>query len=267
MDDPSRSLQLPPGRLVRAEEGDGRPAFWLSDDPAEHTLWARLLADHPRSGYWPLLLGPDDDEGRPWTAGDVWFDGFTSPDDHEPAALLRSWWQRTTNPAAVTVGFDEPLEVDLTDLAPFGRDWPGGPAPTPPYRIDPEERASAVAYGFLADSPATRLGLVTAASGADALTAAGWQGPVNHVGDTAQISAVVRDWERRYGARVVALDGIATLVLSVAAPPVDREQALRVAAEHFAFCPDTIWQGPDGTTLGSYADKLVAAEFWVFWWD
>lgn len=267
MDDPSTSLDLPPGRVVSSEH-EGRAAYWLSDGPAEHTLWARLLADHERSGYWPLLLGPADDEGRPWTAGDAWFDGLTEPTDHDAASLLRTWWERATNPAGtVAVGFDEPLDADLGDLAPYGRSWPGGATPTPPYRVDPEERASAVAYAFLADSPTARLGLVAASCGADALTAAGWQGPVNHVADTAQISAVVRDWERRYGARVVALDGLATLVLSVAAPPVDHAQALRVAAEHFAFCPDTIWQSGPDTTLSGYAEKLLEAEFWIFWWD
>jgi hypothetical protein len=241
MDDPAHALELPPGRVVRSEHG--RPTFWLSDEPADHAVWARMLADHDRSGYWPLLLGPDDD-GRPWTERGVSFDGLTSPVDHDAAALLRTWWQR-----------GDP-----------GTDWPGGPVPTPPYRADPDERAAAVAYSFLAESPATRLGLVTAASGADALTAAGWRGPARHVRDTAQISAVLRDWERRYGVRVVALDGLATLVLSVAAPPVDREQALRVAAEHVAFCPDAI-EGRAGTTLGSHADTLLDAEFWIFWWD
>lgn len=243
-------MALPPGRLVRSDEGDGPPAFWLGDEPADHTLWARLLADHERSGYWPLLLGPDD---GPWLTGEVWLDGLTSPVDHDASDLLRRWWQRGTAPES--------------DLAPFGREWPSGPAPTPPYRVDPEERASAVAYAFLTDTPATRLGLVEAGSGADALTAMGWRGPLNHVNDTAEISAVVRDWEKRYGARVVALDDVATLVLSVAAPPVDRVQALHTAAEHFAFCPDNIVQGAHGTTLSSYADSLVDAEFWVFWWD
>lgn len=233
MDDPSRSLRLPPGRLVRAE---GRPALWQSDGPADHTLWARLLADHGRSGYWPLLLS------RPWTDADVRFDGLTSPADHDAPTLLRTWWDRATSP---------------------GRSWPDGPVPNPPYRVDPEERASAVAYAFLSDTPSSRLGLVTASSGADALTASGWRGPANHVADTAQISAVLRDWERRYGVRVVALDDTATLVLSVAAPPVDHAQALRVAAEHAAFCPDTA----PGDALDAYADKLRDAGFWIFWWE
>jgi hypothetical protein len=80
-------------------------------------------------------------------------------------------------------------------------------------------------------------------------------------------AAVMLDWERRHGSRVVALDGFATLHVSVAAPPADHDQALRVAAEHFAFCPDTIWQGASGETLATYAEELVGADSWVFWWD
>jgi hypothetical protein len=252
MDDPSTLLQLVPGRLVRSAEGTGEASFWLSDGPAEPGLWSRLRAEHGRSGFWPLLLGAADDDGRPWETGEVWLDRLTSPSRHNPEAVLRTWWKRNaTSP---------------DELAPLGVDWPGGEPPTPPHRADPGEHADAVADVFLAETPSARLGLVAAPSGADALTAAGWRGPMNHTGDTAEISAVLRDWQRRYGARVVALDGDATLVLSVAAPAADRGQALRVAAEHFAFCPDNLWQGA-ADTLGAYADRLVGAEFWVFWWD
>ncbi|MFE1203676.1 DUF4253 domain-containing protein [Streptomyces sp. NPDC058762] len=55
-------------------------------------------------------------------------------------------------------------------------------------------------------------------------------GPCNYDA-TAKFSTVVRDWEHRFGARVVAV-GFATLRLSVAAPPADERAALLVAAEH-----------------------------------
>lgn len=69
--------------------------------------------------------------------------------------------------------------------------------------------------------------------------------------DTAECSAVVRDWEHRFGARVVAV-GFSTLHLSVASPPVEEHEALLVAAEHFAFCPDNIWQGHHRLALTSW---------------
>jgi Domain of unknown function (DUF4253) len=48
----------------------------------------------------------------------------------------------------------------------------------------------------------------------------------------APLAAVVRSWEDRFGVRVVLL-GADTLEVSVAAPPVTTEHALRVAAEHW----------------------------------
>ncbi|MFD0855438.1 DUF4253 domain-containing protein, partial [Actinomadura adrarensis] len=108
------------------------------------------------------------------------------------------------------------------------------------------------------------LGLVPAARGADTLTVAGWDGPCNHTNYTQEISAVVRSWEDRFGARVVAV-GFDVLMLSVAAPPETYKHALHVAAEHLAFCPDNIRQGVG--TLEEYAKGLVGADNWSFWWD
>lgn len=94
----------------------------------------------------------------------------------------------------------------------------------------------------------------------------GWDGPLNHDNDTAKFSAVVRSWEQRFGARVVAV-GPATLHLSVAAPPTATEDALLVAAEHFAFCPDNVWQNSHPHALTAYAERLIDTHCWEFWWD
>lgn len=75
---------------------------------------------------------------------------------------------------------------------------------------------------------------------------------------------MLRSWEDRFGARVIAV-GFATLALSVAAPPIDMTHAREIAYEHLAFCPDNIWQGPG--SLPDYADALLGAPIWTFWWD
>ncbi|MES4831284.1 MULTISPECIES: DUF4253 domain-containing protein [Streptomyces] len=74
--------------------------------------------------------------------------------------------------------------------------------------------------------------------------------------DTAKFSAVVRGWEHRFGARGVAV-GFSTLHLGVASPPADEHEALLVAAEHFAFCPDNMWQGNRPYTLAAYAERIT----------
>ena len=98
----------------------------------------------------------------------------------------------------------------------------------------------------------------------DALAVCGWTGPLNFTDDTGEIAAVVGDWQDRFGARVVGA-GFADLYLTVAAPPATLEEALPIAAEHFAMCPDNVCQGAG--TLTAYARGLIGTPVWQFWWD
>ncbi|MEW2136549.1 DUF4253 domain-containing protein [Streptomyces sp. NPDC005409] len=236
----SLAAPLPPGRMITSDVGDGdEQPLWLSDRPATAGLWARIHAEHARSGLWPLLLDaldPDDDEFRPWESGELMPERMSSPASHDPAGLLEEWWATYT----ATDQDDDNLSAKrrLAVTAPFGQDWPGI-APARSAATDPDELAAEYAQAFLTGRPQSRLGLVAAPSGADALAVAGWCGPLNYDNDTAKFSAVIRDWERRFGVRVVAV-GFSTLHLSVAAPPMQEEDALLVAAEHFAFCPDNV---------------------------
>ncbi|MFI9815162.1 DUF4253 domain-containing protein [Saccharothrix variisporea] len=249
--DRSLSVPLPPGRAVHSQEEDSdRPALWLSDGPAPEGLWTRLRAEHARSGLWPLLLDALDDDAedyRPWASGEFAPGEMSSPAAHDPAALLADWWTRHADPATT----------------PHGTRWPGS-APAPAAVGDPDRIADGLAEHLLAEHPSMRLGLVAADRGADALTTVGWFGPAEHTDDTAEISAVLRSWEDRFGARVVGV-GFSTLLLSVAAPPTTPDAALAVAAEHFAFCPDNVWQGV--SPLTAYAEHLVGDHSWSFWWD
>jgi hypothetical protein len=117
-----------------------------------------------------------------------------------------------------------------------------------PFPAEPDALASEYAAHLISRDPSMRLGLVAANRGADALATAGWTGPANYTNDTGEIAAVVRSWEDRYGARVIGA-GFADLYLSVAAPPTTLDEALHIAAEHFAFCPDNIWQNSHPHTL------------------
>ncbi len=253
--------------MVTSDEGDGDiQPLWLSDGPATAELWTRMHAEHTRSGLWPLLLDspdPNDGEFRPWGSGEVFPEQMSSPTSHAPAGLLAQWWKTYT---AVDEG-DDMLDADrrLAITAPFGQTWPGL-APGWGTTTNPDQLAAEYAQAFLADRPQTRLRLVAAATGAEALAATGWAGPCNYDNDTAKFSAVVRDWEHRFGARVVGI-GFDTLHLSVAAPPMNTKGALLVAAEHFAFCPDNVWQGSPPYTLAAYAERIVGMNSWDFWWD
>lgn len=264
-DTPQAPVPLPAGAVIRSDEGHGLPVLWMSDDAVGPGVWAQLHSVHEDLGLWPLLLeGFDRDEGfRPWGSGELSTKKLSDPRSHDPDTVLSGWW------SDCTATDDDDNERDVTRrlavTAPYGQTWPGL-LQSVSVKSLPALRAAEYADELLAAVPSMRLGLVPAGSGAEALRECGWQGPMNHVNDTGQIAAVVLDWERRFGARVVGV-GFAELYLSVAAPPTTVEEALRVAAEHFAFCPDNIWQGRHPYTLAGYAERLVDAPAWTFWWD
>jgi hypothetical protein len=272
-------LDLPPGRLVVSEDAEpgAPPAYWLSDGPCRPDLWVRLHQAHPRSGLWPVFAeGLHSDPQRPWVKGETMpprpvarIDGF------DAGAVLEGFWTAYVNGKHLLlepVG-DDPREMageiqlgqrdHFPELEPFGRGWPGL-APAADGGQDPDEFADQ--HVRATDDGTSRVMLVPAARSADVVTVAGWLGPCNYTNDMPLLSAVLRSWEERFGARVVQI-GFDTLLLAVATPPVAAGHAEQVAGEHCAFCPDNITQGVT-RTIGEYAAKAVREKNdWWFWWD
>ncbi|GLW05920.1 hypothetical protein Misp01_10500 [Microtetraspora sp. NBRC 13810] len=249
------SIELPPGEVVWPDPGYAphlsceRPAFWMSDGPVSAETWARLRADHSRSGLWPVLL---EESVQSWSTGQIAPDSPDEVGNYSAAAFMAEVWDDWV---------EQVHEEHLGELAPFGRRCPGLAAPAV-LMADPGYVADWYA-GLLAERGAP-LGLAAVERGADALAVMGWQGALHHNEWTAPLAAVVRSWEERFGARVVGM-GFNTLEVSIAAPPVTPEHALHVAAEHWAFCPDSIIQGPG--TLADYAEQIRGRNAWSFWWD
>ena len=76
--------------------------------------------------------------------------------------------------------------------------------------------------------------------------------------------AILRSWHERFGADPLAMTRD-MVVLRVERPVRTREEAMTVALEMFAYCPDMIWQGAG--TVENLAASVIDAETWVFWWD
>ncbi|MFD9407840.1 DUF4253 domain-containing protein [Streptomyces sp. NPDC059989] len=254
---------LPAGSLVsrprrrRLRRPRPEPLLWLSDEPVDAPaasypvpagLQAVLFHDRPGPEGW-------------WSTGALDPARASDPDDHDAESVLPDFWR------AVIPDPEEGEEGEEL-IAPFGRDWPGlAPAGTPTGTADADAAADGLAGALIRDGRLgrPRLALVPARRGADVPAVLGWSGPLNHETDTARISAVLRSWEDRYGARVLAL-GFDRLDLYVQAPPRTLAEALTLAAEHFAFCPDNVWQGSG--TVSAYAEEAVAGSaHWSFWWD
>ncbi|WP_221353190.1 DUF4253 domain-containing protein [Streptomyces beigongshangae] len=247
----SLGLDLPPGALLDTTvEGPwDEPLLWLADGPAAPGDWLRLAPARRTAGLYPVLVGGGGDgEPRP----DKWGldpDLASYPGDHDADEVLGELWEEYAT-----------REQDT--------DWPGlAPAGTPD--ADPDVRAAEVAdalTGGAGPLEGVRLALVPARRSADIPAAIGWCGPADLTDDVAELCAVLRSWEDRFGARVVAL-AADRLVVSVAAPPRTPAEAAATAAEHYAFCPDAM-TGGGHASLRAYAEhEVLGARSWTFRWD
>jgi hypothetical protein len=78
--------------------------------------------------------------------------------------------------------------------------------------------------------------------------------------------ALLKRWYERFGAKLTFLDEDA-MYLTLEHPVEDREQALELAIEQFAYCPDNILQGHGDGTFSGEALNLLGSKIWPFWWD
>jgi hypothetical protein len=241
-------IRLPAGTLVRPEGDDDTDVLWITKEPVAGVaaLWGALADAFPKTGLWPLILQSlEGQPDRPWDEGELEPDESSDPDDVDVAEQLAEWWSDN----APDEGGDEPV--------PFGARFPGLAAPST-AAFDPGAAEAAV------KELEGRLGLVPVTRPADAVAAIGWMGPANYNGDMGLLAAVLRSWEDRFGAFVVGI-GFDTLFVSVGRPPATDEEALTVAAEHFAVCPDNVWQ--NAVSFRDYAAEIKGRNVWAFWWD
>jgi hypothetical protein len=280
------SVQLPAGHLVTAqtvlrpvademgsswaglEEFPRPPVCWVTEEPAPGGLWSHLRAAHHRSGLWPLLVFDE--------VGDAAFGWFGEDESSlallDPATLLPEWWKGLGHPFLTGA---EWRALGLAEQGPPGQDgsgpdWPGLAAPGV-SGADPDKLSEELAERMVARQAPAKLALVAATRSADSLALAGWTPSDDESYFAGALSAVVRSWEDRFGARVVAV-GRGTLWLSVAAPPTTIEHAVRVTAEHVAFCPeveprDDFEFDPERSDFVQYAESIVGQDLWRFWWD
>ncbi|NEB02067.1 DUF4253 domain-containing protein [Streptomyces sp. SID13726] len=252
---------LPSGRFERW----GSVEVWVSgelpDDVDE--LWVRLLGRAGVTGLYPHLCRPGSPVRPvdPGAADAVDLEGVLAADFAEYRRRRLPFWSA---PASVEVPEDvEPWPHDPGP--PFTR-WPGlAPAvPDSGAGPTPEEAAARTVADLLCAEPyaaSLALALVPARRSADVPAVAGWSrgGPLPLLG------ALLRSWEERFGARVVAAYG-GELHVSVARPPLDPAHAELLALEHVLTTADNIVDDPP-TPFLEYARELVGRTDWRFWWD
>jgi Domain of unknown function (DUF4253) len=77
-------------------------------------------------------------------------------------------------------------------------------------------------------------------------------------------SALFKHWFQRYGAVPVCIQHD-QIELQVERRPKSQEEALQLALEHYAYCPDYVMQGL--TCIEDLAAELLNSSVWYFWWD
>lgn len=77
--------------------------------------------------------------------------------------------------------------------------------------------------------------------------------------------SVCKYWYEKYKAIPTTISG--DIMEFTVDNPVERDESVNLAKEHYAFCPDRVDQGTMTYTLSELADTLSYAEKWYFWWD
>lgn len=255
------------GRRVRAYKGTGEPVAWITDElvPNAGRVWRVLSEMATETGLQPVLhvaprrppegWQPADDFGRP---GDVDQIGRLNAED----ILMREWAGRAVNeevPEGLAPRFD-PAEL----YAPFSRQFPGLAPRTE------EGLATTEVLRVLDALPAARVCLIAVGRPADILTAVGWE--VTDAWESMlPVSAVLRSWEDRFGARLVLIGPGAEIQLIVERPARTLAVAQAITAELWAFADAWMdYRDRKYSQLNEVADiipRVLDATVWGLWWD
>ncbi len=239
---------LPPGRFVR----HAATSVWISSTLPENP---GALPSLP--GLVPLLCHPyalgGPVEFAPLPLEQTLAEAFT-----EYRRNRLPWWT-TPGPHPAPDG----IAPWPHDPGPPFTTWPGLAPGTPP---DDPARHDAVApllatllheHGL----DEARLVLVPAHRGSEALALLGWTADV----PLPLLCALLRSWEDRFGARLVAVLG-SEVHLAVERPPRDGRCAELLALEHVLSTATSVVDDPP-TPFPQYAAELVDRTAWSFWWD
>jgi hypothetical protein len=278
---------------------DGHEVYGLSV-PGGRALakWGELRDLSEQTGFWPVILGPDEEVefhrrfieefGAGMTVREILSKAEVVDVDHVLenrllglSELDSDEWEafsemlmRKAEDAGEGAYIDPVAEwADHIDKVPGRRkavleqllsekvgEWPENAEPHNYFSI-PYEWTDG--YKRLKPLPAVRLALVP--------TRASWEVPAylkfgawNDCPQPEEHVAVLKRWHTLYGAQVVGLTHD-VLEVGVTRPPNSKLSAFNLAREQYAYCADLIDQGEGG--LSDLAATLLDASVWYFWWD
>jgi hypothetical protein len=273
-------VRLPNGRRATVlRDTGGDPVAWVTFQPTDQAgrLWVACSGLAGQTGLLPLLQFADEGD-----TGYLPMYEYINPhepalaDDLDAAALLSRGW----GDGLLADGAEDPEEDPFglfglfedydpwsddyfaSEFAPYGEQFPGL-APSTSDRL-PDEVTTRALDGM----GSAYLALVETARPADILSVIGWRATDKFQTPLA-VTAVLRSWEDRFGARLLRIGPSAQVWLAVERPPRSLDTATAVAAELRAFAPvwidhaDLYWH----KSVSDIAPRLVDNPLWGFWWD
>jgi hypothetical protein len=226
-------------------EGFGHLALRVPGKQAEEA-WERLLERAPRMGFYPVIVGDEEAVRELVEFGDV--ERAADAD----GAIGRS---RKLDPTALLTGWSPPGDEEYE---PLHCDWPPD---------DIELRNRIAASHHWEDGKAHREVSITFVQAMSS-----WQVPAffgfghfNGCPTTEEHLAMLRLWHEHGGGIELASIKHDTIEVLMRRPPATREEAMRLALEHNAYCPDIVSQGCG--YIESLAASLMESRYALFWWD
>lgn len=241
-------------------------------------LWTALRQAFPETGLWPIIRGdvlePDeqhDADARPILA--------RAPTGSIRQLLAGRCAEMCAHNAELVEGLDpaKPFErlAEAVDAAgiyffigsePRIPDWPGTPPVHESGFVATRDVITETTREAVVVTETTRktvgFALIPLEHPYEAVARLGFLGGEDRP-PLELIVAVLREWERQYGA-VPACITNDIIELVVDRPPQTRAQAFSLAGEQWIFCEDIV-QGTK--TVRGLAIELWQAPRWFFWWD
>jgi hypothetical protein len=203
------------------------------------------------AGFWPVLLGDDDDleshandmrESRAGSTTDILRRAEEMATDPDP----RAWFYRRIG---------KPVPPDDYHLI-LG-DWPRGVRPNNGFSIPFTFDGEALPRVHIGLFPTTHSWHVPAIMR---------YGSYNSCPPPVEHAALMKFWRERYLADVVGISHD-VIEMVVYRPPQKRAAALELAKQHYSYCTDIVSQSPGEQTLSALAARLIRGRTWHFWWD
>lgn len=237
-----RTLELPSSGLSRLSRAGGD--YYVEVPGAVAVArWSALRNVVEETGYWPTLLGGEADLARHAA-------GLANPPADTSAEVLAE--ARGLDSEAWLHARLMVLRHQYPDLH---EDWPADVEHDDTFSIPYDQQTAAVRLTcYLGLVPATASWHVPALL----RFGGGTPGP-----STAEHTSVLARWERMYAAEIVGMTRT-VLELTVGNPPGEPDQALELAEEQLAYCPDIVLQGT--LTVERLAATLLNGQVWFFSW-